>query len=134
MNKKLIIVTVLVLVAVLLVLFCPSIGLMIPFSIISILLCIGSLVLNQIVRKDLGEKKGFSTLLNIFSILVLLFCLVELLGSILMTNPDMNEPICQREDMVSDCVDNEKGVSTCKYMKSVDIPCNNDVLEDNQLK
>lgn len=134
MNKKLIIVTVLVLVAVLLVLFCPSIGLMIPFSIISILLCIGSLVLNQIVRKDLGEKKGFSTLLNIFSILVLLFCLVELLGSILMTNPDMNEPICQREDMVSDCVDNGKGVSTCKYMKSVDIPCNNDVLEDNQLK
>lgn len=134
MNKKLRIAIILVVVAVLLVLLCPSVSLMIPFSIIGIILCISALVLNYTYRKESKEKKGTSTILNIFGILVLVFCLMELLGTILMSNADLNEVICEREDMVNNCVDQGNGTSKCKYMKSVEIPCNNDVLEDNQIK
>ena len=133
-NNKLPIAIILLVVAILLIFICPTISLMIPFSIVSVLLCITSLVLNHLDKKEVKEKKGAHTLCNIFGILILVFCLMELFSTILMTNPDMNEPICQREDMVSDCVDKGKGVSNCKYMKSIDIPCNNDALEDSQIK
>lgn len=136
MSIKLKIAIVLLIVAVLLIIFCPNSGLMIPFSIIGILLTLGVLVLNFIAKKEIkkDEKKGIYTLCNIFGILVLIFCLLELIGTILMANPDLNEVICQREDMVSDCVDQGEGFSSCKYMKQIDIPCNTDVLEESQIK
>ena len=134
MNKKLTIAIILLVVAVLLIFICPTVSLMIPLSIISVLLCIASLVLNHLAKKESDEKKGLSTLCNIFGILVLIFCVMELLGTILMTNPDMNEPICQRDDMVTDCVDKGNGISSCKFMENDDIPCKTDSLEDSQIK
>lgn len=134
MNKKLKIAIILLIVGVLLVVLCPSVSLMLPLSIIGVLLSIASLVLNHLSRKESNEKKGVSTICNIFGMLVLIFCLLEVLGTIMMTNPDLNEPICQREDMVGECVDQGKGISKCKYMKNVEIPCNNDALEDSQIK
>ena len=134
MNRKLVIAIVLEVVATLLVLLCPSVELMTWFSIIGAIFCIIALVLNQIVKKENSEKKWIITMSNIFGILVLIFCLMELISVLLINNPDYNEPICQREDMVSDCVDQGDGLSSCKYMKQIDIPCNSDILEDSQIK
>lgn len=134
MNKKLRLAIIFLIVGLLFVLLCPTVSLMIPFSIIGIILSIVSLIFNHLSRKETNEKKGVSTICNIFGILILIFCILELLGTIMMNDPDLNEPICQREDMVNDCVDQGKGISKCKYMNNVEIPCNNDSLDESQFK
>ena len=134
MNRKSIIAIVLLVLAVLLVILCPTVELMLWFSIIGIVFSIVALVLNHIVKKEKCEKKSITTLCNIFGIFIILFCMLELIGTVLMSNPDLNEPICKRTDMVGECVDQGEGFSSCKYMKQIDIPCNTDVLEDSQKK
>ena len=133
MSKRLIVAIVLLFISLLLVVLCPSINLMIPFSIIGIVFSIASLVLIYSIKK-VYKKKGVLAIANIFGLIVLFFCLLELFGTVMMSNPDLNDPICTREDMVSDCVDKGKEISDCKYMKEIDIPCNSDVLEESQFK
>ncbi len=134
MNRKSIIAIVLLVLAVLLIILCPTVELMLWFSIIGIIFGIIALVLNHIVKSEKCEKKSITTLCNIFGVLIILFCFAELVGTVLMSNPDLNEPICKRTDMVGECVDQGDGVSNCKYMKQIDIPCNTDVLEESQIK
>ena len=133
MSKRLIVAIILLFISLLLVILCPSINLMIPFSIIGIVFSFASLVLIYSIKK-VYKKKGVLAIANIFGLIVLFFCLLELFGTVMMSNPDLNDPICTREDMVSDCVDKGKGISDCKYMKEIDIPCNSDVLEESQFK
>ncbi len=132
MRKRLIFAIILIIISLLLIVLCPTIELMIPFSIIGIVLTGISLVIVYSIRNISGKKGIIIT--NIFGSIVLLFCLLELFGTILMSNPDLNDPICTREDIVSNCVDKGKGISNCKYMKEIDIPCNSDVLEESQFK
>ena len=134
MNKKSIIAIVLLVITILLIIFSPTVELLFWFSIVGIIMSITSLILNYLVKKENNERKSVTTLCNIFGIIVLVFCLLEFISILLMNNPDLNEQICKRSDMVSDCVDDGKGISKCKYMKQIEIPCNNDVLEDNQIK
>ena len=133
MSKRLIVAIILLFISLLLVILCPSINLMIPFSIIGIVFSIASLVLIYSIKK-VYKKKGVLAIANIFGLIILFFCLLELFGTVMMSNPDLNDPICTREDMVNDCVDNGKGISDCKYMKEIDIPCNSDALEESQFK
>ena len=138
MNKKLIIAIVLLALSVFLVVICPTVELMLWFSIIGIIFSVISIVLSSLCKKEIvknkGKYKSACVLCNIFGALVLLLCSLELIGTVVMNNPDYNEPLCVREDMVSDCVDQGEGFYSCKYMKQLDIPCHEDSLKDSQIK
>lgn len=129
MQKRLNIAFILLIVAVILIVLCPTLSLMIPFSVVGIILSITFIIFNHLAKKELKGKKTYP-FYSIFGILVLVFCLLELFGTIMLNFPDLNDQICRRDDLVSKCVDQGNGISKCEFNGSINIPCYSDVVED----
>ena len=131
MNKKKLSL-ILAIVSLIISLLCPSNYAFIGLT-IAIALAVAAIVLNKMSVKENtdGKNSKSSTVIAIISIAI---AGLSMIAVIAMNNDKLRNSIfCSNESMVKECVNNNDGTSTCKYM-SESIKCTTEKLKESQFK
>ena len=91
--------------------------------------------LNKMKNKGEGKGKGQATAGMVLGIINAVMALMVFLVVFAISDPEVASLVyCVEKDMVNQCStpSDDAGLSTCKYMNTVDIKCNKEVLTKEQ--
>lgn len=136
-NTKATVSFVIALIALLILLFWPTMKLAAVMFAISTIAAIVAIVLgfqsNKIAKENEGKGKGLATAGIIIGFIAAIWGLLALVGVFALSNVNVSsEVLCPDTTKVSNCVNNQDGTATCKYMNSIDLTCTTDKLVETQ--
>lgn len=91
--------------------------------------------LKKMKNEGKGKGKGQATVGMVLGIINAVMGLMVFLVVFAISDPEISSLVyCTEPSMVSECTtpSDDAGISTCKYMGSVDIKCKKDVLNEEQ--